>query len=99
MPHNFRRASRFVGIALLALLLTACGSPVTQENFNKIQTGMTQDEVEAILGTPDESSSASLGTFSGGASTWKTKDATITIQFMNGKVQFKQFAKGGKDSE
>jgi hypothetical protein len=84
----------FATAALLSLLLVACGSPVNQENFQKIETGMTQAEVEAILGRPDESSSASLGNFSGGSSTWKSGDAAITVQYMNDQVQFKQFTKG-----
>lgn len=83
--------------AVLSLLLVACGSPVNQDNFKKIETGMTQAEVEAILGRPDESSSASLGNFSGGSSTWKAGDASITVQFMNDRVQFKQFTKGGPE--
>lgn len=99
MSRDRSPVTRLTTIALLTLLLTACGSPVSQENFDKVQTGMSQDEVEAILGAPDESSSTSLGTFSGGASAWKSKDATITVQFLNGTVQFKQFSKGGKDKD
>ncbi len=82
---------RLLAASALALLLGACGSPVNQENFDRIRTGMTQQEVEAILGSPKESSSASFGGLSGGAASWQSKDATITVQFVNGEVQFKQF--------
>ena len=95
MPR-FARHFPPAAAALLSLLLVACGSPVNQENFQKIATGMTQAEVEDILGRPDESSSASLGTFSGGSSTWTSGDVTITVQFMNDRVQFKQFTKGAE---
>jgi hypothetical protein len=76
---------------LIPLLLLGCGSKVTQENFDKIQPGMTQDEVKAILGGPTESSGASLGPISGGTWVWRAGDATIAIQFVNGRVLAKQF--------
>jgi hypothetical protein len=42
-------------IVLFSLCLAACGtSQLTQENFDKIHTGMTQAEVTAILGEPTE---------------------------------------------
>ena len=34
------------------LLLTAC-SKLTTENYDKLKAGMSQEEVEAILGSPD----------------------------------------------
>jgi hypothetical protein len=36
-----------------------------------------------------------VGKLSGTASEWKSKEGTITIQFINGKVKAKQFAKSG----
>ncbi len=47
-------SSRHVAIGLLAgLALTmavGCGSKISKENFDKIKTGMTQAQVEKILG-------------------------------------------------
>jgi outer membrane protein assembly factor BamE (lipoprotein component of BamABCDE complex) len=81
-------------IVLLSWCLAACGSSrLSQENFDKIHTGMTQAEVIAILGEPTESSSVDVAVFSGTASTWKKDGTTITIQFANGKVVAKQFSK------
>ena len=81
-------------IVLFSLCLAACGtSQLTQENFDKIHTGMTLAEVTAILGEPTESSSVDVAVFSGTASTWKKDGTTITIQFANGKVVAKQFSK------
>lgn len=97
MNATFRPACRPLATVVLALLLSACGSPVNQENFDRIRNGMTQQDVEAILGGPTESSSASFGGLSGGAATWKSRDATITVQFVNGEVQFKQFQRGAQD--
>ncbi|RJR42814.1 MAG: outer membrane protein assembly factor BamE [Deltaproteobacteria bacterium] len=81
-------------IVLFSFYLAACGSSrLTQENFDKIHTGMTQAEVTAILGEPTESSSVDVAVFSGTASTWKKDGTIITIQFANGKVVAKQFSK------
>jgi outer membrane protein assembly factor BamE (lipoprotein component of BamABCDE complex) len=85
-------------IVLFSFCLAACDasrltSRLTQENFDKIRTGMTQAEVTAILGEPTESSSVDVAVFSGAASTWKKAGITITIQFANGKVMAKQFSK------
>ncbi len=82
-------------LAVVALCLLACaGSKINKENFDKIQTGMTQAEVQAILGEPTESESVDVTVFSGTASKWKYEDTTITIQFVNGKVVAKQFSRG-----
>jgi outer membrane protein assembly factor BamE (lipoprotein component of BamABCDE complex) len=79
---------------VVSLSLIFCGGPkLTQENFAKIQTGMTLAQVRAILGEPTESSSVDVAVFSGTVSKWKQGDVTITIQFVNGKVVAKQFSK------
>jgi len=83
-------------VAVLAVWLAGCGTRITKENFDKIQTGMTQAEVQAILGEPTESSSVDLALFSGTTSTWRAGDTTIAVQFVNGKVVAKQFNKPGK---
>ena len=80
-------------LALCAFCLVACGSRVSQANFEKIQTGMTTAQVTAILGEPTESSSVDVAVFSGTVSKWKAADVTITIQFVNGQVVAKQLSK------
>ncbi len=77
---------------LCSILLLGCASKVTQENFEKIQSGMTQAEVKAILGDPTESSGIGFGPVAGTTSTWKGNGSTITIQFVNGKVIAKVFS-------
>jgi hypothetical protein len=79
-------------ILVLSILLVGCGSKVSQDNFSKIQDGMTEEQVHAILGKPTEVSSSSLLGISGTSSTWKGSDAEINILFMNGKVMQKQFS-------
>ena len=82
---------------MICMSLVSCsGSKISQENFEKIQTGMSLAQVTAILGEPTESSSVDVAVFSGTVSKWKAGDVTITIQFVNGKVVAKQLSKGDK---
>jgi hypothetical protein len=84
-------------LAVFVLGLSACGSyRLNKENFDKIQTGMTQAQVQAILGTPTESSSVDIGGFSGTNSTWRWDGNSISVQFLNGQVVAKQLAMGVK---
>ncbi len=92
MRFRGRRARRIGLTALLVSgLLAGCGSKVTQENFDKIQAGMSREEVKSILGEPTESSGIGVGAISGDAWIWKADGTVITIQFLGGKVLAKQF--------
>lgn len=79
--------------ASLALLVLAACSKVTQENFSKVQDGMTEAEVKGILGEPTEFSSVQLLGVSGTSSRWVSGDAVVTIRFLGGKVAQKSFDK------
>lgn len=83
----------WLSIIILSLSLVGCASKLTQENYEKIQNGMTPTEVRAILGKPIESSESSFIGLSSGSAAWKDKNGTITVQFFNGKVIAKQFSK------
>jgi hypothetical protein len=95
-----RRWSRMRTVVLtmvICMSLASCaGSKISQENFEKIQTGMPLSQVIAILGEPTESSSVDVAVFSGTVSKWKAGSVTITIQFVNNKVVAKQLSKGEK---
>lgn len=87
-------SSRHVAIGLLAVLAltmaVGCGSKISKENFDKIKTGMTQAQVEKILGKGTEEAAAggALGalTGSGKVITWKDGEKSIIVTFVNGKV-------------
>jgi len=79
--------------ALAGILVLAACSKLTQENFDRIQDGMSEPEVAAILGKPTESSSTSILNMSGTASRWADGDAVIVVRFVNGKVVLKTFDK------
>ncbi len=78
--------------AAIVLLLAAC-SKLTQENFSKVQEGMTEAEVKSILGEPTESSSVQLLGVSGTSSRWVSGDTVVTVRFLGGKVAQKSFDK------
>ena len=80
-------------ILCAALIAAACGSKISAENFARIQNGMTQKEVVAVLGEPTETSSVSIGGLSGGMATWKDGSTVISVQFVNDKVQAKQLSR------
>jgi hypothetical protein len=89
-----RMRAAALAIVICMVLASCSGYKISQENFGKIQTGMSVAQVTAILGEPTESSSVDVAVFSGTVSKWKAGDVTITIQFVNGKVVAKQLSKG-----
>ncbi|HXJ51279.1 MAG TPA: outer membrane protein assembly factor BamE [Burkholderiales bacterium] len=87
-----------VAALLLALIVAAC-SKVNQENFLKIQEGMSEQDVISLLGRPTESNSVNVLGVSGTASRWVASDTVITVRFVNGKVAFKSFDKAGQTTK
>jgi hypothetical protein len=84
-------------VALLIVGLVGCsGSKITKENFDKIKLGMTQEEVQGILGPPTEASGIEIPVFSGTMSKWARGNTVISVQFVNGKVVAKEFSKPAK---
>jgi hypothetical protein len=90
---NYSVAVKRTVIALAAALLLASCSKVTQENFARIEEGMSEAQVIAILGSPTESNSVTVLGVSGTASRWSGGDTVITVRFVNGKVALKSFDK------
>ena len=80
--------------ACLALLfvLAACAR-ITQDNYLRIDEGMSEQEVNALLGRPTESQSFSAFGVSGTVSRWRGSDAAITVRFVNGKARIKTYDK------
>jgi len=69
-------------LALGALALAGC-SKLTKENYDKLEMGMTQDEVEEILGSADNCGKT-MGTM---ACTWGSEDSKfVKIMFMGDKA-------------
>ena len=72
----------------MMVTLTAC-TQVSEENFNKVQVGMTMDQVTAILGPSTRTESVNFMGFSGTTAVWRSQTTEITILFFNDKVQVK----------
>lgn len=78
--------------AASGLVEEVIGSKVNQKNYEKIQNGMTLEEVKNILGEPTNSSSAGIGPLSAATAEWKSKEgAMISLQFVNNKVKMRTF--------
>ena len=79
---------RWFGVLLLLIFMLAvggCGSKINQENFKKIEIGMSFNEVVAILGEPVQCQST-LGVQN---CDWGEAPRTINIKFMADNVVFR----------
>ncbi len=72
---------RYLIITVLILLLSGCNK-VTKENYDKIESGMSYNEVVEVLGKP-EGCSETLGISN---CEWKNDDAMIAITFISNQV-------------
>ena len=81
---------KIISVLFLTLLI-AC-SRITEDNYNRIESGMEEAAVIKILGAPDDSSSMGVGPLTGKSSVWDDGKARISIQFFNGKVKLKIFS-------
>jgi len=72
---------RYLAVLSCCVLLAAC-SKVNQDNYSKLETGMTKIEVERLLGGPTECAGA-LGVSS---CTWGDQQSVISVQYAGNKV-------------
>jgi len=73
----------------LSLLFSAC-EKFTAENFAKIQTNQTEDEVRKLIGPPTSISSGSFLVFNGTIYKYEHGDKKATLVFNNGRLVFKE---------
>lgn len=90
MKNIILRLSKILLILMLSLAIVACVK-VTQENYSKIQTGMTMQQVVMILGEPTSSESINIGMLSGTTATWRYGKDQISIILINNQVMAKSF--------
>ena len=87
---------------LIGLALAGCGSgsplTLTQQNLDKIQHGMSSQEVKSILGEPTDSKSEPIPIVGGTKTTYvyTNKQDRVTIVLKNDNVETKegQFTSG-----
>jgi hypothetical protein len=96
--RTLARFSLLAAATATIALLPACGKPFNPERFAKIQNGMTEAEVTAILGKPTSIESGSLPVLNitGTEYTYRSGNAHGTIAFVNGKVVLKEATFGDK---
>jgi hypothetical protein len=83
----------FFWVVLFVAFLVGCGVSnlkVTKENYNKIQMGMTTEQVVTIMGKADTSSESDMGEL-GKMEIWHYQlgNKAIDVIFDNGKVSDK----------
>lgn len=88
------RYGMLLALGLLAAVLAGCNAQrVTRENYDRVSTGMSYDEVVNILGQPDsvDGGEAGINGIQAGArvATWRSNDRRITITFVNDRVTVK----------
>ena len=76
-----KRVYKAVLVLICAAILFGC-SKLTRENYDKIEMGMTYDEVVAVIGEPDSCD----GALGAKKCIWGTEAKNITISFMAEKV-------------
>lgn len=70
-------------LVAMSLLLVMLGcSKLTLENYNKITTGMTYEEVTQLIGSPDECDDV-MGVRN---CVWGNEKRSISVSFLGGKV-------------
>lgn len=70
-------------VLTMGVLLAMLGcSKLTLENYNKITTGMTYDEVTALIGSPEQCDDV-LGVRN---CTWGDEKRSVSVSFVGGKV-------------
>ncbi|MBU5677779.1 outer membrane protein assembly factor BamE [Alkaliphilus sp. MSJ-5] len=89
-----RKKAKFMAMCLtVVLLLFGCGSDttkITKEMYDKIETGMTLEEVEDILGLGEENAKTEAAGVVITSMQWVNKDGgNIQIMFQDGKVDTK----------
>jgi hypothetical protein len=97
MGEHMKNQKLFVVVGAAALLLLSACSKVNADNYAKISSGMSRDEVHGILGSPDDSSGGGIGDLTMTTETWKGSKQTIRINFVGDKVALK--ALGSKDDK
>ncbi|BCX81629.1 hypothetical protein MIT9_P1207 [Methylomarinovum caldicuralii] len=72
---------RIAILAFLLLTLAAC-SKVTPENYDKLELGMTWQEVVQLLGEPDRCEAV----LNAKSCTWQEGERKITVRFIGDQV-------------
>lgn len=82
------RLRHFLTLVLATLLPCGCGSKISQANYYRVQYGMTEEDVEDLLGPPHEVRERPTATqpVVQKVQTWKRGGLVIRVVFEQGVV-------------
>jgi hypothetical protein len=84
-------------VLVAALVLVACGSKLNPDSFAEVKTGMSLEEVKALLGKPDEVESGELLGLTSTTYTYDNDGGYAQIWFINGNVSRKHYQSNKDD--
>lgn len=73
---------RIAALSLLFAVLSACGSKLTLENYNKLKVGQSYDEVKLVIGEPAKCDEM----FGVRTCVWGDEQQGVSIGFVAGSV-------------
>jgi hypothetical protein len=79
---EYQMFSRYSFVIASLALLSACGSQLSLENYNKLKVGQSYDEVKQVIGDPARCDEA-LGVRT---CVWGDEQRGISVNFFAGKV-------------
>lgn len=74
--------SRIAGLALFSLVLGACGSQLSLENYSKLKVGQSYEEVKQVIGEPARCDEM-LGVRT---CVWGDEQRGVSVNFVAGQV-------------
>jgi len=77
---------RLALVSLLSLILVACGGRLTSANLAKVKSGMSQAEVEALLGQPLRKENSTFLGLHGTAWFYELGSSKVVISFVNDRM-------------
>lgn len=86
---NMRKIFIALGATCALIILVACDNNLTPQNFEKVKTGMTSTEVQAILGKPTEVKTSDMGFTSGTVNIYRKGSSEARVIFLNDRVMTK----------
>lgn len=75
---------------LMAFVLVACSSKLTNENLDKVKAGMSETEVKKILGNPEKVATSETLGIRGTSYYYKNGSKEVKILFLNNNVMAKE---------
>lgn len=80
--------TRLLLASLFFALLAGC-SKATPDNYARLESGMSRDEVHAVLGTPDDVSGGGIGRINLMTERWNGRKHVISVTYASDQLTLK----------